>query len=130
MSASSNPGAATPESLHQMYAKRAAATANPWVLRDVRAVQQLTTSSLTGPAKLGGTSGGTMQRLGEEAGRAQQAEHQALLIQKAVNDARGAKKVGSLTVVAGRRNTSLPSSTTGITLSLNSLDMTAQKRGQ
>lgn len=33
MSASSNPGAATPESLHKLYKNQAAATANPYTLR-------------------------------------------------------------------------------------------------
>ena len=33
MSASSNPGAATPESLHKLYKNQAAVTANPYTLR-------------------------------------------------------------------------------------------------
>lgn len=33
MSASSNPGAATPQSLHRLYKNQAAATANPYTLR-------------------------------------------------------------------------------------------------
>lgn len=112
LSSASNPGAATPESLHQMYSKRAAATANPWVLRDVRAVQQLTTQSLGGGGGSKGPSSG-----------APGPERNALLIQKALNDARGAKKVGALHVVAGRRANSMPASATGVTLSLDSLDM-------
>ena len=41
LSSESNPGAATPESLHKMYKNRAAAAANPYVLRDVSSVQGL-----------------------------------------------------------------------------------------
>ena len=51
------------------------------------------------------------------------AERNVLLIKKALEDARGAKKVGALHVVAGRRVNSVPMSATGVTLSLNSLDM-------
>lgn len=35
MSASSNPGAATPQSLHRLYRNQAAATANPYVIRNL-----------------------------------------------------------------------------------------------
>lgn len=35
LEASSNPGSATPETLHRVYQTRAAATANPYVLRDL-----------------------------------------------------------------------------------------------
>ena len=37
MDQQSNPGSATPEMLHRIYKDRAAATANPYVLRDVQA---------------------------------------------------------------------------------------------
>lgn len=37
MDAHSNPGSATPEMLHRIYASRAAVAANPCVLRDVQA---------------------------------------------------------------------------------------------
>jgi hypothetical protein len=35
LEASSNPGSATPETLHRVYQTRAAATANPYILRDL-----------------------------------------------------------------------------------------------
>ena len=41
MDQSSNPGAATPESLHSMYSKRAATTGNPTLLRDVTTLNSL-----------------------------------------------------------------------------------------
>ena len=37
----SNPGAATPESLHAIYARKAATTGNPTVLRDVTTLNTL-----------------------------------------------------------------------------------------
>jgi len=118
LSSTSNPGAATPETLHQMYSKRGAVTANPWVLRDVRAVQQLTTQSL-GKSGTAYSSSATSPPVTQ----GPDAEQNALLIQKALNDARGAKKIGTLHVVAGRRSNSMQASNTGVTLSLHSLDM-------
>jgi lambda repressor-like predicted transcriptional regulator len=41
MNQSSNPGAATPESLHSTYSTRAAATGNPTLLRDVKTLNTL-----------------------------------------------------------------------------------------
>ena len=41
LEASSNPGSATPETLHKLYLSRAAATANPYVLRDLNATTGL-----------------------------------------------------------------------------------------
>jgi hypothetical protein len=43
---SSNPGAATPQGLHELYKNRAATTANPYLLRQTACKQQLTTSSV------------------------------------------------------------------------------------
>jgi hypothetical protein len=42
----SNPGAATPENLHQLYKSRATATANPYLLRQASVQQHLTTASV------------------------------------------------------------------------------------
>jgi hypothetical protein len=42
----SNPGAATPENLHQLYKSRATATANPYLLRHASVQQHLTTASV------------------------------------------------------------------------------------
>jgi hypothetical protein len=42
----SNPGAATPESLHELYKGRATTTANPYVLRQANCQRQLTTNSI------------------------------------------------------------------------------------
>ena len=41
LEASSNPGSATPETLHKLYLSRAAVTANPYVLRDLNATTGL-----------------------------------------------------------------------------------------
>jgi len=43
---SSNPGAATPQGLHELYKNRAATTANPYLLRQQACTRQLTTSSI------------------------------------------------------------------------------------
>lgn len=50
LEANSNPGSATPETLHRIYQSRAAATANPYVLRDLSA----TTTGLSFSSTLGG----------------------------------------------------------------------------
>ena len=42
----SNPGAATPEGLHQLYKSRAATTANPYLLRQANCHSRLTTDSV------------------------------------------------------------------------------------
>lgn len=42
----SNPGAATPQGLHELYKNRAAMTANPYLLRQQACTRQLTTSSI------------------------------------------------------------------------------------
>jgi len=42
----SNPGAATPESLHDLYKGRATTTANPYVLRQASCQRQLTTNTI------------------------------------------------------------------------------------
>lgn len=42
----SNPGAATPEALHQLYKARAATTANPYLLRQANCQRRLTTESV------------------------------------------------------------------------------------
>ena len=49
LEATSNPGSATPETLHRIYQSRAAATANPYVLRDLSA----TTTGLSFSSTLG-----------------------------------------------------------------------------
>jgi len=50
MSSTSNPGAATPQSLHRLYKNQAAATANPYTLRQFSAsgVQQSERERLIG----------------------------------------------------------------------------------
>ena len=42
----SNPGAATPEGIHQLYKSRAATTANPYLLRQANCQRSLTTESV------------------------------------------------------------------------------------
>ena len=116
LSSSSNPGSATPESLHRLYSTRAAVTANPWILRDVSAVQKLTATSLkAAPAALG---------LRQQTSTEREEQH-GLVVRKALADANFSKKIGSFTVVAGRSSAPFQavSSTTGIQLSLESLNM-------
>lgn len=48
MDQQSNPGSATPETLHRIYRDRAAVAANPFVLRDVQASHGITLSSTVG----------------------------------------------------------------------------------
>jgi hypothetical protein len=50
LEASSNPGSATPETLHKIYLSRAAVTANPYVLRDLNATTGLTFCNTMGAA--------------------------------------------------------------------------------
>lgn len=50
LEASSNPGSATPETLHKIYQSRAAATANPYVLRDLNATTGLSFCNTMGAA--------------------------------------------------------------------------------
>ena len=45
----SNPGAATPQSLHELYRSRATTTANPYVLRQANCHRSLTTNSVVEP---------------------------------------------------------------------------------
>ena len=101
MSKTSNPGAATPESLFRMYHKEAAVTANPFSLRDIQTVQALTSTSL-GPTS------------------SQSEETKARLREKAIEDAKHAKPVGNLIVISQRNEQHVPST---IQLTLNSLDM-------
>lgn len=48
MDQSSNPGSATPETLHRIYKDRAAVTANPFLLRDVQASHGVSFQSTIG----------------------------------------------------------------------------------
>jgi hypothetical protein len=48
MEKTSNPGSATPELLHRLYKDRAAATANPYVLRDLQTASSLSFQSTVG----------------------------------------------------------------------------------
>lgn len=55
----SNPGAATPENLHQLYKTRATATANPYLLRQANVHAQITTASVIHRSGGAGGSGGS-----------------------------------------------------------------------
>ena len=101
----SNPGAATPESLHALYSKRAAVSANPTLLRDKNFKQQLTSASVLGKSTQTAHA---------------KATERICLAQEAIQGAVGAKDVGVLRVVAARKP--VPQ-TSGFTLSLASLDM-------
>ena len=123
MSQNSNPGAATPESLHHLYARRGAVTANPFLLRNAQASQSLTTDSIRMAAESTCASAQSRSAL--------HAEHQAMLIQRAIEGASSARKIGNLHVVAARREHARPSpeqSGDGQTrITLNSLDMRQRK---
>ena len=59
MDPASNPGSATPETLHRIYKDRAAVTANPYVLRDVQSTHGITLAATVGtPNASGGPHGG------------------------------------------------------------------------
>ena len=102
MDQSSNPGAATPESLHSMYSKRAATTGNPTLLRDVT-----TLNSLKGVVS------------------SPNSHERELLIARHHMGGRPAvqKMVGNLRVVAARQAAAPQTSAAPVTLTLNSLDM-------
>ena len=70
LEASSNPGSATPETLHKLYLSRAAATANPYVLRDLNATTGLSFCN---------TMGQCHQRAGASASSGTAEEREALL---------------------------------------------------
>jgi uncharacterized membrane protein YgcG len=64
LEASSNPGSATPETLHKLYLSRAAATANPYVLRDLNATTGLSFCNTMGQCHQ--RAGATMSSSPEE----------------------------------------------------------------
>jgi hypothetical protein len=102
MDQSSNPGAATPESLHTMYSRRAATTGNPTLLRDVT-----TLNSLKGVVS------------------SPNSHERELLIARQHMGGRPAvqQMVGNLRVVAARQAAIPQTSAAPVTLTLNSLDM-------
>lgn len=115
MSLNSNPGAATPESLHQLYSKRGAVTANPFLLRSAKAANLLTTSIKAEAQSTGA---------GVQSEAAIRSEQQALLIQRAIEGARTAKRIGNLHVVAARREAPAPNPVQAqLQITLHSLDM-------
>ena len=57
LEASSNPGAATPEMLYRIYKDQAAATANPYVLRDLGATSALSFGATMGTGAAGAAAG-------------------------------------------------------------------------
>ena len=62
LEASSNPGSATPETLHRIYQSRAAATANPYVLRDLSATTALSFSNTVGLGHAAAVPGAAEER--------------------------------------------------------------------
>ena len=98
LEASSNPGAATPEMLYRIYKDQAAATANPYVLRDINATSALTfgstmgTSAATAPStsnaqpqqrKKSGGAGAGPSTIGGVTAQERAAERESLLHQRA-----------------------------------------------
>lgn len=133
MSVSSNPGAATPQGLHQIYAGRAATSANPYLLRDVSTVNSLRGVPMT-REQLSSLSSHRNER-------SDQKERERLLIQSSPSFSppprapafslpsarpRGSSPLrGAFRVVSESRcvQSAMIGQTTGIRLSLNSLDM-------
>lgn len=110
---SSNPGAATPESLHSMYSKRAAVSANPFLLRDSTFTKNLR----------GNLAASTLNDLnGTRCGEQARGAERAFLAKEAVEGAKGARNVGNLVVVAARKASAVKDA---FSLSLDSLDMRA-----
>ena len=118
MDRSSNPGAATPQSLHQLYSRRAATTANPFVLHDTNLSNML---SLTGGHP----------RSAAERERAR--ERESLLRRTALTAPCASAPPVAITLSGGgarsafrvvneRRPPPAPHAS-GVTLTLNSLDM-------
>ena len=101
MDQTSNPGAATPESLHAMYSKRAATTGNPTLLRDVNTLNSLK-QSITAPNSQ---------------------ERELLIARQHVQHYNGPLRVGNMKVVASRQTPVLAPNAPSLTLTLNSLDM-------
>ena len=58
----SNPGAATPQSLHELYKSRATTTANPYILRQADVQKNITTNSVVQPRNYTPPSIGSTQR--------------------------------------------------------------------
>lgn len=129
MEKSSNPGSATPELLHRLYKDRAAATANPYLLRDLQTASSLSFSSTMGHTRAA-------------------AERESLLQTRAICNSSAAQpqqRVGvSMQQLGERRRADSPprghfrcvshnnaiqfhdptrTTKTGLTLTLNSLDM-------
>ena len=109
MSMQSNPGAATPESLHSMYASRGAVSANPFLLRDKNFTNKFNPVVLT-----------------KERDQIRD-EQRMCLVQQAIDGARGTRTVGTLKVVAERRQKPVND---GLSLSLVSLDMARSLNNQ
>ena len=88
LEASSNPGSATPETLHKIYLSRAAATANPYVLRDLNATTGLTFCNTMGAAvsqchqRSSGASAGTT--IGGITAQERAAERETLLQHRSI----------------------------------------------
>jgi hypothetical protein len=108
MDHASNPGGATPESLHSMYAPRAATTGNPTLLRDVT-----TLNTLKGVVS------------------APNSQERELLIarQHIAIKPNQQQMVGNLKVVAARQSALSHTATAPVTLTLNSLDMRRLQNG-
>lgn len=88
LEASSNPGSATPETLHKIYLSRAAVTANPYVLRDLNATTGLTFCNTMGAAvsqchqRSSGASAGTT--IGGITAQERAAERETLLQHRSI----------------------------------------------
>lgn len=123
MEQSSNPGSATPELLHRLYKDRAAATANPYLLRDFQ-----TASSLSFHATIGNSHAAERESLLQTRAIAQPQQRAGLSIQqlgerrRADSPPRGHFRCVSNSNAVQFRD-AVRTTKTGLTLTLNSLDM-------
>ena len=140
MDAQSNPGGATPEMLHRIYASRAAVAANPCVLRDVQASSlHFNTTMGTGNFPAMSERAAEYENILQHRAIVANALPTALTIQqqqqqfvsgrrRAPSPTRGHfRDVGRNQYAGSGCTTRVPTSQNGVQLTLNSLDFSASR---
>ena len=84
LEASSNPGSATPETLHKIYLSRAAVTANPYVLRDLNATTGLSFSNTMGQCHQRSSGASASTTIGGITAQERAAERETLLQHRSI----------------------------------------------
>jgi len=129
MEQSSNPGSATPELLHRLYKDRAAATANPYVLRDMQTKSNLSFHSTVGNARVAAERESLLNTKSSQSSVAQPQQRIGTSAQHQLGERRRAESPprGHFRCVSSTPSFSWHDSTrqtkTGLTITLNSLDM-------